>query len=163
MSRQICRSKFFEPALVKNIIFILTDQQHFRTIRANGCAEADTPHLDRLAGIGEELTGCGRRLLDFELALNPDGERDSVLSEWRAYPFEKGSTGDILSIRTPSARLARYANTGEEEFYDLTNDPGERRNIAGDHRAEPAMDEMLQKLAASAPPVPKLPPPAAPW
>ena len=37
---------------VKNIIFILTDQQHFRSVRANGCAEADTPHLDRLTAEG---------------------------------------------------------------------------------------------------------------
>lgn len=37
---------------MKNIVFILTDQQHYRTLRANGCPEADTPCLDRLVAEG---------------------------------------------------------------------------------------------------------------
>jgi len=36
----------------RNIVFILTDQQHFRSLQANGCAEARTPNLDRLASEG---------------------------------------------------------------------------------------------------------------
>jgi len=36
----------------KNIVLFLTDQQHFRTIQANGCPEAMTPTMDRLAREG---------------------------------------------------------------------------------------------------------------
>lgn len=36
----------------RNIVFILTDQQHFRTLRSNGCPEARTPNLDRMAQEG---------------------------------------------------------------------------------------------------------------
>lgn len=35
-----------------NIIFILTDQQHYRTHKATGFPQARTPHLDRLAAEG---------------------------------------------------------------------------------------------------------------
>ncbi len=36
----------------KNIILIMTDQQHFRTLGCNGCPEAKTPNLDKLASKG---------------------------------------------------------------------------------------------------------------
>lgn len=36
----------------KNILFFLTDQQHYRTLRENGCPEALTPNIDRLAREG---------------------------------------------------------------------------------------------------------------
>jgi arylsulfatase A-like enzyme len=36
----------------KNVVFIMTDQQHFRTLGCHGVAEARTPNLDRLAARG---------------------------------------------------------------------------------------------------------------
>ena len=36
----------------KNVIFILSDQQHYRSLQANGCPEARTPNLDRLLNEG---------------------------------------------------------------------------------------------------------------
>lgn len=41
-----------------NIIFIITDQQRYDTIRALGYDYMDTPHLDRLAGEGVVFTDC---------------------------------------------------------------------------------------------------------
>lgn len=42
--------------MAKNIVFFLTDQQHFRTLQANGCPEAKTPNMDRLAREGRNFT-----------------------------------------------------------------------------------------------------------
>ncbi len=36
----------------RNLLFFMTDQQHFRTLGCNGAAEARTPNLDRLARQG---------------------------------------------------------------------------------------------------------------
>ncbi len=41
-----------------HIIFIITDQQRFDTIRALGYDHVDTPHLDRLVREGVTFTGC---------------------------------------------------------------------------------------------------------
>ncbi len=41
-----------------NIIFIITDQQRFDTIRALGHPHMDTPHLDRLVREGVTFTNC---------------------------------------------------------------------------------------------------------
>jgi arylsulfatase A-like enzyme len=41
-----------------NIIFIITDQQRYDTIRALGYDYMDTPHLDRLVREGVSFTGC---------------------------------------------------------------------------------------------------------
>lgn len=41
-----------------NIVFIITDQQRFDTIRALGYPHVDTPHLDRLVNEGVTLTNC---------------------------------------------------------------------------------------------------------
>ncbi|MEO8494347.1 MAG: sulfatase-like hydrolase/transferase [Planctomycetota bacterium] len=41
-----------------NIIFIITDQQRYDTIRALGYDYMDTPHLDRLVTAGVTFTDC---------------------------------------------------------------------------------------------------------
>ena len=41
-----------------NIIFIITDQQRFDTIRAHGYEYMDTPNIDRLAKEGVSFTNC---------------------------------------------------------------------------------------------------------
>lgn len=41
-----------------NIVFIITDQQRFDTIRALGYEYMDTPHLDRLVNEGVTFTNC---------------------------------------------------------------------------------------------------------
>ena len=41
-----------------NIIFIITDQQRFDTIRALGFPYVDTPNLDRLVTEGVAFTQC---------------------------------------------------------------------------------------------------------
>ena len=41
-----------------NIVFILTDQQRFDTIRALGFDYMDTPHMDRLVNEGVTFTNC---------------------------------------------------------------------------------------------------------
>jgi len=46
------------PDTRPNIIFIITDQQRFDTIRGLGYPHMDTPHLDRLVREGVSLTNC---------------------------------------------------------------------------------------------------------
>ena len=46
------------PESRPNIIFIITDQQRFDTIRALGFPHVDTPNLDRLTREGVALTNC---------------------------------------------------------------------------------------------------------
>ncbi len=41
----------------RNILLVITDQQHLRTLQAYGCSEARTPHLDRLAENGLRFDG----------------------------------------------------------------------------------------------------------
>ena len=41
-----------------NIIFIITDQQRFDTIRAHGFPHVDTPNIDRLSSEGVTFTNC---------------------------------------------------------------------------------------------------------
>ncbi len=46
------------PDLRPNIIFIITDQQRFDTIRAHGFEHLDTPNLDRLVDNGVSFSQC---------------------------------------------------------------------------------------------------------
>ena len=119
--------------------------------------------LPALAGIENNPTAHSRRMLDNNLALLPDGPRSEVVSEWRSHPFEQGSGGNITSIRTPEARYVRYANTGDEELYDLTTDPAETRNLASDPKWVDTKVSLAERLNNAAPPVPNAPPPSAPW
>lgn len=43
---------------IKRILFLMTDQQRWDTIRALGCREAITPNLDRLAGESTVFDKC---------------------------------------------------------------------------------------------------------
>lgn len=106
----------------KNIIFFLTDQQHFRTLNANGCAEALTPHLDRLAGEG----------INFQ-------------NHFAANPVCSPSRGAIWSGRMPSDN-GLYANgcslpAEVPTLIDLFNENGYATGHVGKLHLEPCLNE----------------------
>jgi len=120
------------------------------------------PTLASIAGI--EAPDCsGRRFLDADLNLNPDGEREHVISEWRMQPFNEGSGGNILSIRTRNERYVRYANTGEEEYYRHCEDPYELRNLSGDSSTASRRSALAKILETEAPHPGDWPAPTGPW
>jgi arylsulfatase A-like enzyme len=71
---------------MRNVILILTDQQHYRTLGVHGVPEARTPNLDRLASLG----------VDFQnhIVTNPvcSPSRGSIMTG--LYPSEHGLWGN---------------------------------------------------------------------
>ena len=61
-----------------NIIFIITDQQRYDTIRALGFPYMDTPHLDRLVNDPQEV----HNLWDDPATAGKKAELLDVLREW---------------------------------------------------------------------------------
>lgn len=138
--------------------------------RVSGQVETMTSALDffatfcALAGMNDIPETHGRPFLDADLNLSPGGEREHVVSEWRAFPFGEGRTGDITSMRTRNERYVRYANTGEEEYYRHDEDPYELRNLAADPGTAKRRSELAAELEqVIAEPNPTLQAPAAPW
>jgi len=121
------------------------------------------PTFATLAGISSIPETDGQAFLDHELTLFPQGERDFVLSEWRQHPPEEGLTGDILSVRMPTERYVRYANTGEEEYYRHEEDPYELRNLADDPSTSERRAELAALLDREAPPPGDHPDPVCLW
>lgn len=118
--------------------------------------------LSSIAGI-EAPENQGQRFMDSELNIDPDGSRDHVISEWRMQPFNKGSGGDILSIRTKEERYVRYANTGDEEYYVHSEDPFELANKAGEEATSERRKELLGILESEGSGLGDWPLPTGPW
>lgn len=83
----------------KNLIFFLTDQQHFRSIRENGCPEAQTPNMDRLAREGINFQN--------HYVANPvcSPSRGAI---WTGrYPSENGLYGNGCTLPDTAATLPK--------------------------------------------------------
>jgi len=66
-----------------------------------------------------------------------------VLPELTAYAeelFENRGPGSIQAVRTPNYKLIRNITEKQEEFYDLKNDPKEKKNLIG------TTDSSLQEI-----------------
>ncbi len=85
-----------------NIIFIITDQQRFDTIRALGYDYLDTPHLDRLVNEGVTFTNC------FITAASCAPARASLFTGY--YPHTTG--------------ILRNADTWRHSWIELLNNVG---------------------------------------
>ncbi len=110
---------------MKNLIFFLTDQQHFRTLQANGCPEALTPNMDRLAREG----------LNFQ-------------KHFVVNPVSSPSRGAIWSGRMPSVN-GLYGNGCSlppdcPTLIDLFNENGFATGHVGKLHLEPTMTEGLE-------------------
>lgn len=137
--------------------------------RTMGDVDAPTSAMDffatlpAMAGIHATPPTTSHRFMDADLNACPDGARDHVISEWRMQPFHEGSGGNILSVRTRDERYVRYANTGDEEYYRHADDPGERRNLAGDGSTAARRAELAALLDLQGPGVGDWPVPPARW
>ncbi len=85
-----------------DIIFIITDQQRFDTIRALGYDFMDTPHLDRLVNEGVTFTNC------FTTAASCAPARASLFTGY--YPHTTG--------------ILRNADTWRHSWIELLNNAG---------------------------------------
>ena len=64
---------------------------------------------------------------------NQEAVRDHVFSQLHGRPG--AATGPYYGVRTEDWKLALY-EPGEEQLFDLRNDPDERRNVYGEHPEE---------------------------
>ncbi len=111
----------------------------FKPSRSGGMASHIdlVPTILDLAGIPADPKLPGKSLVP-ALKGKPFKGHEAVFSEW---------TDDmgIRCIRTKNHKYAVYA-TGEEELYDLKNDPEELENIASRKSARKLREELRQKL-----------------
>lgn len=86
--------------------------------------------------------------------LTPGATRPAF-SMTRSGRLPDGRRAEIVSVRTPAAKLIWAPSAEYYEFYDLTRDPGEQVNRWGTSAAGPALAETLARwrsAAAEAPP-----------
>jgi arylsulfatase A-like enzyme len=121
------------------------------------------PTFLSLAGIRDLTPSRASRMVDTDLNIAPDGDRQFAISEWRMHPCSGKVTDDILSIRTKMERYVWYANTQEEEYYLHAKDPYELDNRAGDPQTEDQCRQLAELLNQHAPNRGDWPRPAAPW
>ena len=74
-----------------------------------------------------------------------DAARDCVAGEWMTEWGDTIEPGRM--IRTSGFKYTRYLEGDGEELYDLTADPGERRNLAGFPEYRACLDEHRRLLA----------------
>ena len=65
-----------------------------------------------------------------------------------------GRGGEIVSVRTPEAKLIWAPNLGHYQLFDLVRDPGEHEDRWGDGTAAAALARLLSEWRAAAPPPP---------
>jgi arylsulfatase A-like enzyme len=121
------------------------------------------PTMQALAGIREVHPSSGIRMVDTELNLVPDEEREFAISEWRMHPDTGKVADDILSIRTRDRRYVWYENTGEEEFYEHATDPFELDNRASTENTGSIRSALAESLHSHKPARGNWPAPTAPW
>lgn len=97
------------------------------------------PTIADFAGTSMSADGVSMRPL---LTDRMNSVRDSVLLE---HVHQAESVPTYCGVRTATFTFVRYA-TGEEELYDLTNDPRQLENVAA---ARPAKATQLRALAGS--------------
>lgn len=70
------------------------------------------------------------------------------LYEYSTKKFEDLDTGSLQAIRTEKVKLIRNLTKGTEEFYDLQNDPGERKNLIEEVRTSKEVVNLRRRLNA---------------
>lgn len=101
------------------------------------CSLVDiVPTILDLAGIPKPAELPGRSLLPVVRDAKAMAPHEYVFSEWM--------TPGLRMVRSKDAKYVLHAN-GEEELYDLGNDPAERCNLAG----VPERDALKNRLAAA--------------
>lgn len=96
---------------------------------------------------------------------NRDHHRDDVYCEYyNAMPFHRNPTAQATMVRTADRKIVVEHAHGSGELYDLSADPGERRNLWDDPEALRLKADMLTRLThCMARTVDPLPERIAPW
>lgn len=107
--------------------FLIYDSQYFTGGKVIGrmAGHCDLfPTLLELAGIDYEAHGKqpGRSICSYGEHPEKENDRDVVMCD---------EYGKVRMIRSHRYKYVRYYETGEEQFFDLSADPGERENRAG--------------------------------
>lgn len=99
---------------------------------------------ERISGIVQH-TDLMPTVLDYAGLQIPDELRGNLLPATRNYAFAEAVEGRMQMVRTDDWKLVEltdvdylreqywYDGDGETELYDLNADPGEMKNVAGDH------------------------------
>ncbi|MDA3962520.1 MAG: sulfatase-like hydrolase/transferase [Planctomycetota bacterium] len=74
--------------------------------------------------------GDGTAIVDADLAVCPDGEREVALCEWEGGKFSEAD--QLRCVRTRTAKLVDYGDQPYGEYYDLAADPDEFNNAYSD-------------------------------
>jgi uncharacterized sulfatase len=105
------------------------------------------PSVLDLVGLGapENLRTAGR---SFAPLLRPGGARvswdDTLFGQ---YDMHHGAVARMRMVRTPAWKLVRHFEPGgADELYDLTDDPGEARNLAPSPAHHTRRDDLARRL-----------------
>jgi arylsulfatase A-like enzyme len=99
------------------------------------------PTVLDLLGLEEPAGSTGRSLVPLMLG-NEDGfaDRAAFAQLDRTWGRSEGEPAPFVAVTTNDWKMIRYLDTDLRELYDRTNDPRERRNVAGRER------EVVQQL-----------------
>jgi len=121
------------------------------------------PTILEAAGIPPEPGMQGRSLTAL-LEGRTSSHRDSVYIESYNSGTRRQGAAYATAIRTGTHKLAVYHTLNDGELYDLTEDPGEHKNLWRDPNSRDVREELLVKLThRMAETVDPLPPKNAPW
>ncbi len=140
------------------IEFVVVDLR-FDEFGAGGHPYLETPNIDRLVAEGAMFTSDngfffgdhiqGRSLVPL-LQGNATDWRDSILIEFYTYenPRPWLMDMDYRAVRTDRFKLIHWIqHPGEQELYDLQEDPYEMHNLIDDPKAQDLVDELRVELA----------------
>jgi arylsulfatase A-like enzyme len=99
-----------------------------------------------LAGAAGGPVESGRRMVDADLNLLPDGPRGYALAEWE-HP-KAADNSSLRMIRTREHKLVLYNGSTEGELYDLSADPQEFTNRWSDPAYAAVRRRLIDQLAA---------------
>jgi len=84
---------------------------------------------------------------DFSLLLRDEPVKDWPTDVFAQYDLHNQGIASMRMIRTPQWKLVRYHLTnGDNQLFDLTNDPLEQRNRYYDKKVQSIRDELQQRL-----------------
>ena len=151
-----------EPSRRPNILFLLTDDQRFDTLGCMGNEIIQTPHLDRLAAEGVVFNNafvttsvCAHSRASF--FTGQYCARHGMTRFFLKSPFGPNLTDSRVGWEFTAEQAAltarwkyiRFVDTQPlyEELYDLSADPDEAHNLAGDPKFRAVLGDMRVEWA----------------
>jgi arylsulfatase A-like enzyme len=122
------------PDRPPNLLFLYTDEQRYDTLACYGNERIEMPNLNRLA---ESATV-------FDEAEVPDHSADLCSQQ----EYIAGKNDPVRTIITPDGWRYSHSPRGDHELYNLREDPGERRNLAGRGDTRDLTRDLTARIAA---------------